>query len=287
MIHDGPDGPMRASFTWRGRTLSVTVPEASYVFRLGEFMGIKAGALPGDEHFAIAPVPGGETGELAWSWRHGAGVAWSKDDAIASLLTIMCFQYLAIDGCYALHAGAITVDGKARLVLGPGHAGKSTLVAEAWLHGYEVLGDDYLVLDAGSGRIEAVPKPVKLRLQDPELPRRFHSRVAQGDYCIGLVDGLPVVKLARTLPGMAPLGRSYAIDAIYLLQRPGRSETSMSPAPKYQAVQAILEQTFVGRLTSLGIIDHLAPAIRGGRVHILSAGENDGAGALAALTAPL
>jgi hypothetical protein len=275
---------LAASFTWHGRTLSVAAPHRQYVARIGRFIGLPLGSLPGAEHFAIA---GGAPGQLTWSWRSSGGIARSPDDAVASLLTMMCFQFLVIDGYYALHAGGIVVDGKARLLLGPGHIGKSTLTAEAWLAGYEILGDDYLVLDSVTGQIEAVPKPLKLRLKTPALPERLKPVLAEDDYCIGFVDDLPVVKLARSLPRMAPLGRAYEVEAIYVLLRSTTSITAMRPATKYEALQALLEQTFVNRLPGLGILDYAAPLIRGGRVLMLTAGDGDQAGALAAMTAPL
>lgn len=282
----GPSGTVNASFTWRGRTLSVTVPDRSYAESLGHFIGVPPGDVPGDEHFSLAQRPD-HAAALVWSWRHGSGIARSRDDAIASLLTQMCFQFLAVQGCYAMHAAGFVVDGKARLLLGPGHVGKSTLSVEAWLAGHEVLGDDYLVLDAATGRVEPVPKPLKLRLPAPTMPARLRPRVPEHGSCIGFVDELPVVKLARALPGMTPLGRSYEIDAVYVLQRAGADPTSLSPATKYQAIQAILEQTFVGHVRGLGVIEHFAPVIRRGGVRFLAVAEHDQATALATVTAPL
>lgn len=282
----GPSQTVTASFTWRGRTLSVTVPDRSYVESLGHFIGVTPGDAPGDEHFSLTPHPDDAEG-LAWSWRHGSGVARSRDDAIASLLTQMCFQFLAVEGCYAMHAAGFVVDGKARLLLGPGHAGKSTLSVEAWLAGREVLGDDYLLLDAATGRVEPVPKPLKLRLPAPVMPERLRPKVPDSGRCIGFVDGLPVVKLARALPGNTPLGRGYEIDAVYVLQRAGTNPTILSPVTKYEAIQAILEQTFVGHARGLGVIEQFAPVIRRGGVRRLAVAENDQATALAVMTAPL
>jgi hypothetical protein len=278
-------GAAQASFTWRDRTLSVTVPDPSYVVALAHFIGVTPGHLLGDEHITLARSADGDD-TLVWTWRFGAGVARSRNDAIATLLTQLCFQFLAADGCYALHAAGIVVDGKARLMLGPGHIGKSTLTVEAWLAGYEVLGDDYLALDIASGRIEPVPKPLKLRLPAPVLPSRLGA-VRDDGACVGLVDGLPVVKLARALPGMAPLGRRYEIDAVFVLNRSGATPTASIPASKYEVIQALLEQTFIGKARSLGVLAPFAPAIRGGRARILSVADDDLATALGMLTAPL
>jgi hypothetical protein len=56
---------------------------------------------------------------------------------------------------------------------------------------------------------------------------------------------------------------------------------------KYEAIQAILEQTFVGHARGLGVIEHFAPVIRRGGVRRLAVAENDQATALAVMTAPL
>ncbi len=61
---------------------------------------------------------------------------------------------------------------------GPGRAGKSTLVLEAWLNGAEVIGDDMFLLDAAAGTVAPAPKPLKVRLAEPRPPARLGGAAA-------------------------------------------------------------------------------------------------------------
>jgi hypothetical protein len=62
---------------------------------------------------------------------------------------------LAHSGRYVLHAGALLIDERALLAFGPTGAGKSTLLAVALHRGMPVLGDDLVMVRAGSDGLEA------------------------------------------------------------------------------------------------------------------------------------
>ena len=62
----------------------------------------------------------------------------------------------------AVHAGAVLIDGKALILPGSTHAGKSSLVAELLRRGASHLSDEYALIDK-QGRVLAYPRPLLLR----------------------------------------------------------------------------------------------------------------------------
>ncbi len=184
-------------------------------------------------------------------------------------------------GLYELHAGAIAVGNSAHLVLGAGRVGKSTLILEAWLAGQTVLGDDRLVIDATGGGVLAVPKPVKIRLGGRALPSRLGPRLLGEAYTFGHLAGEARLMLHRSLPGMAPVGRAYEIGGVHILRRAGGRRSSKRPATRYEAITALLEQSFAGSYSNLGVLRPFAAALREQRIDILEVGDNDLARALA------
>jgi hypothetical protein len=79
----------------------------------------------------------------------------------------------------AVHAGAVLVEGRALLLPGSTHAGKSSLVAELLRRGAFCFSDEYALIDK-QGLIHAYPRPLLLRngrpRQTPVLPDELSSR---------------------------------------------------------------------------------------------------------------
>jgi hypothetical protein len=66
----------------------------------------------------------------------------------------------------AVHAGAVVLNGRALLIPGSSHAGKSSLVAELLRRGAAHLSDEYALVDE-EGRVHAYPRPLLLRNGSP------------------------------------------------------------------------------------------------------------------------
>jgi len=62
----------------------------------------------------------------------------------------------------AVHAGAVELSGRALLIPGLSHAGKSSLVAELLRRGAAHLSDEYALVDV-EGNVHAYPRPLLLR----------------------------------------------------------------------------------------------------------------------------
>lgn len=66
--------------------------------------------------------------------------------------------------CPLLHAASIAIGGRAVLLCGAPFAGKSTTTLRAIARGLTVLGDDQVRVADGEPRVQALPRPVKLRI---------------------------------------------------------------------------------------------------------------------------
>ena len=86
----------------------------------------------------------------------------------------------------AVHAGAVMLHGRALLIPGSSHAGKSSLVAELLRRGAAHLSDEYALVDE-EGRVHSYPRPLLLRNGSPrqtlvlpsDLGARFQTEPAE------------------------------------------------------------------------------------------------------------
>lgn len=93
-------------------------------------------------------------------------------------------------GLRAVHAGAVVFDGRALVIPGLSHAGKSSLVAELLRRGAAHLSDEYALVDE-QGRVHAYPRPLLLRNGRPKqtlvLPEELNASYATGPFQVGWV----------------------------------------------------------------------------------------------------
>lgn len=64
-----------------------------------------------------------------------------------------------------LHASAVERDGKALVMTGLSGAGKSTLAALLMARGWRLMGDEFALLDPGTGLVHAFPRLISLKNQ--------------------------------------------------------------------------------------------------------------------------
>src|SRR3546814_16655446 len=62
-----------------------------------------------------------------------------------------------------LHASAVERDGRALLMTGMSGAGKSTLAALLGSRGWRLMGDEFALVDPGTGLVHAFPRLVSLK----------------------------------------------------------------------------------------------------------------------------
>ena len=155
-------------------------------------------------------------------------------------------QWLRLHGRLVLHASAVAVDDHAILLVGPAHAGKSTLAAAFASLGHPVLSDDLGVLDEREDRFWVLPGYPKLKLWNDALtflqgdPQRF-PRIIPKD---------PVWdKRYLPLDADAFQASPLPLAAIYLIS--GREEAaSIAPVQGAEAMIDLLSNIYVKYLAT-------------------------------------
>jgi hypothetical protein len=125
----------------------------------------------------IRLAPGRAKAVVEWS---GAGMP--LDDLVTTtLLEAALIHALAMGGYVVNHAAAFEVDGAELLVVGPSHAGKSTLSAAVLAAGGTVVSDDSVILglsDDGTPSTGALRRDLWLREGSVELlPEALRARL--------------------------------------------------------------------------------------------------------------
>ena len=116
-----------------------------------------------------------------------------------------------------VHGGVVAHDGRAILLPGPTHAGKSTLVAELVRRGAPYFSDEYALIDA-DGRVHPYPRPLLLRdgsgYDQPRLATELGGTVAHEPLPAGLIVGL------RYAPDASPFTQAISqAEGVLLLLR--------------------------------------------------------------------
>src|SRR5260370_23490113 len=133
-----------------------------------------------------------------------------------------------------VHAGVVGWQGRAILLPGRSHSGKSTLVAALLRAGATYYSDEYAVLDA-RGRVHPFAKPLSLRQSEGEPPRRLPAEALGGRTG---VDPLPVGLVAVTeyRPGKRwrprPLSSGRAVLALLAHTVPPRRRPATAMTPR-------------------------------------------------------
>jgi hypothetical protein len=102
------------------------------------------------------------------------------DDAVIQRLTSL----------RAVHAGAVLWEGRALLLPGVSHAGKSSLVAELLRRGATYFSDEYALIDS-DGLVHPYPRPLLLRngcpKQSPVLASELNAKVGDASAPVGWI----------------------------------------------------------------------------------------------------
>lgn len=263
-----------------GRSVAIAAEEASVVPALSALMDLPA-EEPGPADCSVAVRYDG--GSIAVETNLDRRRYETPSDAIVALAQAVPYFLLPYASGYILHGGALIAGEEAHLFLGPGFVGKSTIALEAWLKGYEVLGDDYLWLDPAAAVVRAVPKPLKLRCKDNTLPEQLVPLLAPGTYRFGRSDKQWALLLSRSLPRMTPLHRSFTVGGIHLLERTDEPTSARRPADKQEFLRSIFAHLARGPRNNLDIVRCLSGVFHSGRVTRLRIGRDCAAAAVSAM----
>jgi len=132
-----------------------------------------------------------------------------------------------IKGLRAVHAGAVLIDGRAVLLPGSTHAGKSSLVAELLQRGARHFSDEYALID-DRGLVHSYPRPLLLRkgsiVQSIVLPEELNSGFATAPAPVGWILAIDYVPEAAW-----DIREISHAEAVMLLLRNTPHEMAQSP----------------------------------------------------------
>jgi hypothetical protein len=127
----------------------------------------------------------------------------------------------------AVHAGGVFIEGRALLIPGSTHAGKSSLVAELLRRGASHFSDEYALID-NQGRTHSYPRPLLLRngrpLQSLVLPEELNASFATHPAPVGWILAVDYVPDAGW--DVQEMSQS---DAVMILLRNTPHEMARSP----------------------------------------------------------
>lgn len=123
----------------------------------------------------------------------------------AAPLRTLWQQWLAARGVLLVHAAAVAVPGgRGALLVGPGGSGKSTTAMLCHRAGFEVAGDDYVLLDPTARVVHTIYRSVKLdwrrRELLPEVANTEDEEKALG-YLPGPARTVPIARTLRLVVG--------------------------------------------------------------------------------------
>jgi hypothetical protein len=152
-----------------------------------------------------------------------------------------------------LHAGVVGWKGRALVLPGRSHAGKSSLVAELVKAGAEYYSDEYAVVDR-EGNIHPYPRRLALRRPDGRLPHRLRPEDLGGQ-C-----------------GTRPLRDGMVVLSRY---RPGRDELTWSPRRLgvSQACLKLIDHAVAARSQPVSVLDTVSGLARRLPVYQAERGE--------------
>jgi hypothetical protein len=145
------------------------------------------------------------------------------------------------DGHVALHASAVSIDGRAVAFLGPKHAGKSTLALALVRGGARLLADDTLVVRLGAGTACAAPGVQRMRLWN-DSARALRVAVSELAGAKPIMDRLEPNEIET---GLVPL------DVCYLLEWSPELDGGAVRRERIPAVHAALAQVRFSKLGAL------------------------------------
>jgi hypothetical protein len=149
-----------------------------------------------------------------------AAIGW---DLVESELGLFAAERL--EGLVAIHAAMLVHDGRAIVVPGPSHTGKTTLALAAIEAGITVASDEYALLDLRTGLVHGWPRPLRIRRDDGRIERRALPPSSNEPVPVGAVaairydpDGPPIAAISRADATIAVLencvcGASRPADA--------------------------------------------------------------------------
>lgn len=186
-------------------------------------------------------------------------------------------------GWQGLHCGAVEIDGRLVLLVGPTRAGKSTLVADLASRGVKIFTDDLVPVDFSTGIGRSMGIPPRPRLP---LPADVAARVGNGtgrpDDRWGPRDNRYLyLRPDRIL--QAPFGATAPLGTLVFLDRRIAGPAALGAIEPEDAFVALILQTFSGSILIDETVRRVADLVASSRcIRLRYARTDEGASCLLA-----
>lgn len=151
-------------------------------------------------------------------------------------------------------------------VILPGNsgAGKSTLAATLMLSGWDLLSDEFAMLDLESGGVSALGRPVILKGASLDLiEARFQENVCLGPAGMVVADRTRIAHLKPNRQSVAACGREYRPRLIVFPSRDSGEQSELRPVSPGQAMSRIAQQAINFRVVGEPAFGRLLELVRG------------------------
>ena len=151
-----------------------------------------------------------------------------------------------VDLSRRLHAAGIRVGKKALLISGEGRMGKSSISLTAWLRGYEILGDDWLLFSNDYLGMFPIPKPLKPRMTAEQFATLKRSPQAENAVFGRLLEETRAL-IGRQEGFCNDWDKPVPVGAMIFLDRSDREAPKLERIPVSEALSLFLSQTILCR----------------------------------------
>lgn len=239
---------------WAGVTVPVDIDDTALKDRAEQFLDLPLTPAPPSD--AAAPEITVSRGGNGWHFAAPIGPPFlgNDDDAVILLTMLLADGFEQRSPYPVLHAGAFMADGGAVIYLADLGQGKSSHTFAAWRRGHSILGDDRIALRLHEGTAQAIPKCVKLRIENDHVPGPWLAQVPASEALIG---GFPDDRrwmLSRRLPRMADCDKPVAIKSMALLRRIDEGPSHVDKTPLSAVIQSALDYATLGDNTPMDLL---------------------------------
>ncbi|WP_158587064.1 HprK-related kinase A [Motilimonas pumila] len=171
--------------------------------------------------------------------RHHSAILWEW--GLNYCVAAKCHHYLTI------HAAVVLKDGQAVVIPAPPGSGKSTLCALLCCHGWQLLSDEFALIDLDNQRVQAFPRPISLKNSSIDVLKQVVAKQQISAQFSAQFSGTSkgdIQLLALPKAVHADTRKTYPIKQIvypHYLQQPGFNCRALSKA---QSLMQLVENSF-------------------------------------------
>lgn len=173
--------------------------------------------------------------------------AWAKASPFRIILSWLCNHFRM----QIVHGSAVAINGRGVLLAGAGGAGKSTTALACMLAGLDYLADDYCAVDPAAGKVHMVYRTAKLFKSSLDLMPALTGLICNLDR---IAEEKGVIFLEPDDVNLVPTAQ---LTAILLPRISSGSMTTLQPATRQDAVNAILPSTIGGLMGGTSVTPRL------------------------------